>query len=122
MPRVRANGIELRVEEVGQGPPLLLIMGLGSTLETWVAQRDALAARHRVVLFDNRGAGESACPPPPWTVSDMAADAVGVLDALGIERSHVLGVSMGGMIAQEMAIRWPAACRPVGGGHVLCPS
>lgn len=107
MPRVRANGIELRVEVVGQGPPLLLVMGLGSTLETWVAQRDALAARYRVVLFDNRGAGESACPPPPWTVPDMAADAVGILDALGIERAHVLGVSMGGMIAQEMAIRWP---------------
>ena len=60
-----------------------------------------------MILFDNRGAGESECPPPPWTVPDMAADAIGVLDALGIARAHVLGVSMGGMIAQEMAIRWP---------------
>lgn len=107
MPRLRCNGVELRVEEVGSGSPLLLIMGLGASLETWVAQRDAFAARHRVVMFDNRGAGESDCPPPPWTVPDMAADAIGVLDALGIERAHVLGVSMGGMIAQEMAIRWP---------------
>ena len=107
MPRVRANGVELRVEELGEGPPLLLIMGLGASLETWVAQRDAFAARRRVILFDNRGAGESAVPPPPWTVVDMAADAVGVLDALGIDRADVLGVSMGGMIAQEMAIRWP---------------
>ena len=72
-----------------------------------MAARDAFVARHRVILFDNRGAGESEAPPPPWTVTDMAADAVGVLDALGIERAHVLGVSMGGMIAQEMAIRWP---------------
>jgi len=107
MPHIRCNDVSLRVEEVGSGPPLLLIMGLGASLETWIAQRDVFAARHRVVMFDNRGAGESECPPPPWTVPDMAADAVGVLDALGIERSHVLGVSMGGMIAQEMAIRWP---------------
>ena len=107
MPRVRCNDVELRVEEVGSGAPLLLIMGLGASLETWVAQRDAFAARHRVVMFDNRGAGGSECPPPPWSVPEMAADAVGVLDALGIERAHVLGVSMGGMIAQELAIRWP---------------
>jgi pimeloyl-ACP methyl ester carboxylesterase len=82
-------------------------MGLGASLETWAAQRDEFALHHRVVMFDNRGAGASECPPPPWTVPAMAADAVGVLDALGIERAHVLGVSMGGMIAQEMAIRWP---------------
>jgi pimeloyl-ACP methyl ester carboxylesterase len=107
MARLRCNGVDLRVEEVGNGPPLLLIMGLGASLETWIAQRDALASRYRVILFDNRGAGGSECPPPPWTVSDMAADAIGVLDALGIARAHVLGVSMGGMIAQEMAIRWP---------------
>jgi pimeloyl-ACP methyl ester carboxylesterase len=107
MPRIRANGVELRVEEIGEGPPLLLIMGLGSSLDTWIAQREAFAARHRVILFDNRGAGESESPPAPWTVPDMAADAVGVLDALGVERAHVLGVSMGGMIAQEMAIRCP---------------
>lgn len=107
MPRIRSNGVELRVEEIGQGPPLLLIMGLGSSLDTWIAQREAFAARYRVILFDNRGAGESESPPAPWTVPEMAADALGVLDALGVERAHVLGVSMGGMIAQEMAIRWP---------------
>ncbi len=107
MPRILCNDVALRVEEVGSGPPLLLIMGLGASLETWIAQRDVFSTRHRVVMFDNRGAGASDCPPPPWTVPDMAADAVAVLDALRIERAHVLGVSMGGMIAQEMAIRWP---------------
>lgn len=107
MARLRCNGVELRVEEVGAGPPLLLIMGLGASLETWIAQREAFAKRHRVILFDNRGAGGSESPPPPWTVPDMAADAIGVLDALGIARAHVLGVSMGGMVAQEMAIQWP---------------
>jgi pimeloyl-ACP methyl ester carboxylesterase len=107
MPMIRANGVRLRVEDIGTGPPLLLIMGLGASLETWVAQRETFAAHHRVILFDNRGAGESETPAPPWTVPDMAADAVGVLDALGIARAHVVGVSMGGLIAQEMAIRFP---------------
>jgi len=108
MPRVAVNGVGFRVEDVGAGPPLLLIMGLGASLETWVLQRDAFAARHRVILFDNRGAGESDSPPGPWTVPAMAADAVGLMDALGVARAHVLGVSMGGMIAQEMAIRHPS--------------
>lgn len=107
MPLVEVNGIRLRIEDEGTGTPLLMVMGLGASLETWVAQRQAFAARHRLILFDNRGAGESDCPPPPWTVVDMATDAIGVLDALGIARADVLGVSMGGMIAQEMAIRWP---------------
>jgi 3-oxoadipate enol-lactonase len=107
MPRVRANGVEIYVEESGSGAPLLLIMGLGASLETWAAQRDAFAASYRVIELDNRGAGRSESPPPPWTVPDMAADAIGVLDALGVGCAHVLGVSMGGMIAQEMAIRHP---------------
>jgi 3-oxoadipate enol-lactonase len=107
MPLVDANGIRLYVEDDGSGPPLLLIMGLGASLETWVAQRQAFAERYRVIAFDNRGAGRSASPPPPWTVPAMAADAVGLLDTLGIERAHVVGVSMGGMIAQELAIRHP---------------
>ena len=105
--RVRANGIEIEVEEWGSGPPLLLIMGLGASKETWAAQREAFGARYRVIAFDNRGAGGSESPPPPWTVAAMAADAVGVLDAMGVPRAHVLGVSMGGMVAQEMAVRYP---------------
>ena len=107
MAYVEANGTRLFVDECGDGPPLLLIMGLGATHETWFAQRDAFAAAHRVIAFDNRGAGRSDSPPGPWTIPDMAADAVGVLDALGIARADVLGVSMGGIIAQEMAIAYP---------------
>jgi pimeloyl-ACP methyl ester carboxylesterase len=107
MPHVVANGVHLWVEEEGSGPPLLLIMGLGASLDSWFGQRHAFGIRHRVIMFDHRGVGRSACPPPPWTIADMAADAIGVLDALGIASAPVLGVSMGGMIAQEMAIGWP---------------
>jgi pimeloyl-ACP methyl ester carboxylesterase len=108
MPYVDANGLRLYVEEWGSGPPLLLIMGLGASLDTWVAQREAFAAHFRVIAFDNRGAGRSECPAPPWTVAAMADDAAGVLDALGVARAHVLGVSLGGMVAQELAIAHPA--------------
>jgi len=104
---VDANGIRIYVETYGAGAPLLLIMGLGASHETWFAQREAFATAHRVIAFDNRGAGRSDCPAAPWTVPDMAADAVGVLAALGVARADVLGVSMGGMIAQEIAIRYP---------------
>jgi pimeloyl-ACP methyl ester carboxylesterase len=107
MAYVEANGVRIYVEEWGSGPPLLLIMGLGASLDTWAAQREAFAAHFRVIAFDNRGAGRSDAPPPPWTVGAMAEDAAGVLDAVGIERAHVLGVSMGGMIAQELAIAHP---------------
>jgi 3-oxoadipate enol-lactonase len=107
MPLVEVNGVQLYYEEEGSGPPLLLIMGLGASLETWAAQRQVFAQHYRVIAFDNRGAGRSAIPPPPWTVAAMATDAVGLLDALGVVHAHVLGVSMGGMIAQELAIRHP---------------
>jgi 3-oxoadipate enol-lactonase len=107
VPLVSTAEVDLYVEEAGSGPPLLLIMGLGASLETWVAQRDVFAEHYRVIMFDNRGAGRSGGPPAPWTVPAMAEDARAVLDALAIERAHVLGVSMGGMIAQELAITHP---------------
>jgi pimeloyl-ACP methyl ester carboxylesterase len=107
VPLVSTPNVDLYVEEAGEGPPLLLVMGLGASLETWAAQRDAFAERYRVIAFDNRGAGRSGCPDAPWTIPAMAEDARAVLDFLEIERAHVLGVSMGGMIAQELAILHP---------------
>jgi pimeloyl-ACP methyl ester carboxylesterase len=111
MPRVSVNGIELHYVEMGAGEPLLLIMGFGGDHQAWAFQVGAFSERYRVISFDNRGAGQSAVPDVPYSTRMMADDAVGLLDALGIERAHVLGVSMGGMIAQEVALNHPRRVR-----------
>lgn len=94
-----------------EGPPVLLIMGLGMRGVVWRPQTETLRRDHRLVTFDNRGIGESEDAPGPWTVLDMADDALRVLDALGWASAHVVGVSMGGMIAQELALRAPGRVR-----------
>jgi pimeloyl-ACP methyl ester carboxylesterase len=105
MPVVTANGIDLAYSIAGDGPDtLVLVNGLADTKETWEAQLPAFAERYRVVSYDNRGVGESAMPPGPYTTRQMAEDLEGLADALALDRFHVLGVSMGGMIAQEYAI------------------
>lgn len=111
MPTVRANGIAVYYEEQGSGDPVLLIMGLAGDSLAWMFQRDDFAKRYRTMLFDNRGVGRSDKPPGPYTTAQMADDAVAVLDALGVGRAHVVGVSMGGMIAQELALRHPQRVR-----------
>jgi 3-oxoadipate enol-lactonase len=90
--------------EAGTGDPLVLIMGLGGDHLAWAFQTPAFAERYRVIAFDNRGVGQSDQPDQRYTTAQMAADTVGLMDVLGIERAHVLGVSMGGMIAQEVAL------------------
>lgn len=107
MPKIRANDIEIYFEISGDGPPVLLIYGLAGRGDGYRHQIPALSEHFRVITFDNRGVGETDQPEEPWTIADMADDAVGLLDALGIERAHVFGVSMGGMIAQELALRHP---------------
>jgi len=100
---VHVNGIDLYYEERGSGPPLLNIPPLSSTGFTI----PALEPHFRFITFDNRGAGRSAVPPGPYTTRLMADDAAALLDHLGIERAHILGFSLGGMIAQELAINYP---------------
>jgi pimeloyl-ACP methyl ester carboxylesterase len=94
-------------EEYGSGFPLLLVNGLGSDHLEWLHQLPAFEARFRVIVFDNRGTGRSGIPSGPYTTAQMADDAAVLLRILGIARSHVLGVSLGGMIAQEVALRHP---------------
>ncbi len=136
MARVTANGIEIEYDEHGprDAPPLLLVMGLGAQLVRWpMAMVEGLVRRgFRVIRFDNRDVGLSTkfdhlpvpnivwtaaaariglSPAVPYTLADMALDAVGLLDALGIEAAHVVGASMGGMIAQLIAADHPARVR-----------
>jgi pimeloyl-ACP methyl ester carboxylesterase len=99
------NGdVRIAYEARGHGEPLLLVHGLGYDRRGWGPLPDLLAEEFRVLLVDNRGVGESDFPPGPYTVAEMASDAVAVLDAEGLERVHVLGVSLGGYIAQEIAL------------------
>jgi pimeloyl-ACP methyl ester carboxylesterase len=108
---VAANDLEIYVEQVGQGPDVLLIGGLGDTVESWQFQLDGLADRYRLTAFDNRGAGRTAMPEGPLTVEAMADDAAGVLRALDIPSAHVAGFSGGSIIAQELALRHPRLVR-----------
>src|SRR5512138_2086730 len=107
MPRAQVNGVNLHYVEAGEGEPLLLIMGFGGDHTAWAFQQGAFARQYRVVAFDNRGAGQTSAPDQPYTTAMMAADARGLMDALGIDWAHVIGVSMGGMIAQELALTHP---------------
>ena len=99
--------VHIAWERRGAGEPLLLIHGLGYARWGWEPVLPELAARFDVLLFDNRGIGESDAPPGPYTVEQLAADAVQVLDEAGVERAHVVGTSLGGMVAQELALSYP---------------
>jgi 3-oxoadipate enol-lactonase len=95
-------------EVVGtEGPRVLLLMGFGMRGNMWDPQVEGLRQDHRLCYFDNRGVGKSDSPEPPWTMAEMADDARRVLDELGWESAHLVGVSMGGMIAQELALAHP---------------
>jgi len=111
MPFADANGLRLFYEEHGAGDPLLLIMGLATDHTGWMLQVPALSARYRTIAFDNRDVGRSATADGPYEIADMAADALALADHLGLGAFHVLGVSMGGAIAQELALRAPERVR-----------
>jgi len=91
----------------GQGPPFVLIMGLGGTKEAWGFQVHAFKRYYRVITFDNRGVGQTGGEQQPITVEVMADDTIALLDHLGIDSAHILGYSLGGLVAQEIAIRFP---------------
>ncbi len=107
MPYAETNGISLYYEEYGEGHPLVLIHGLGSSLESWSVQVPIYSQHFRVIVYDNRGSGRSEKPDYPYTMEQMADDAVGLMDFLGIEKAHFAGKSMGGMISQWIGIKHP---------------
>ncbi len=101
------QGVNLYYEVRGTGEDVVLISGLGGNAELWTRQAQVLSESHIVVLFDNRGAGRSDAPEGPYTVQMMAADTALLLDTLDIPAAHIVGASMGGMIAQEVALQYP---------------
>lgn len=106
-----AGGVRLATWDRGAGPPLLLINGLGASARDWGPAAERLEERFRVLSFDNRGAGRSEAPDEPMTLEGLAEDAGAVLDAYGVERAHVVGYSMGGMVAQVLAATRPDRTR-----------
>jgi pimeloyl-ACP methyl ester carboxylesterase len=121
-----AGPVEIWYEEQGAGAPVVAVGGLTSTIETWGLQAPALAARFRLVLFDHRGSGRTrvCADDGVRTPARMAGDVRVLLDALGLERVHLIGASMGGMVVQAFALAWPErlrslviACSSCGGPH-----
>lgn len=101
------HGTRIYWDEQGAGPPILLIMGLGYPSCMWFRTRQMLVDSYRTIALDNRGVGQSDVPPGPYSMATMADDAAAVLESAGIASAPVYGVSMGGMIAQEFALRYP---------------
>jgi 3-oxoadipate enol-lactonase len=128
MPTVKANDINIYYEVHGQGEPLLMIQGYGRYSGHWTTLIPPFSKEYRVIIFDNRGTGRTDKPETPYTMAMMAADAKGVLDAVGVDKANILGVSMGGMIAQEFALDYPdrvinlvLGCTSCGGAKSVAP-
>ena len=111
MPTIHTTRLNTYYELHGEGEPLLLIRGLGSTCDGFKAQVEGLSPYFRVISFDNRCVGRTEQPQQPFTIADMADDTAALLDSLDVASAHVFGVSLGGMVAQELALRHPARVR-----------
>src|SRR5216684_8968361 len=129
MPEIRVGDVKLHYEVQGSGDPLLMVMGLGSSSATWPPDLIAeLARSFRVITYDNRGTGLSDKPDIPYSLEMFAADAIALIDSLKLDRIHLFGVSMGGMIAQEVALRYAPrlqtltlGCTTFGGKNAVPP-
>jgi len=129
MPKIQSNGINIHYEIQGAGEPVVLIGGLGADTFLWFRQTPDLSKNFQVIVFDNRGAGESDKPEESYTVKMFADDTAGLLKALGISSAHIIGASLGGLIAEEFALTYPQmvnrlvlASTGFGGPHMVKPS
>jgi 3-oxoadipate enol-lactonase len=127
--KVSVGNVNIYYESHGDGYPLILIRGLGSNADHWYEQVPVLSKAYRVITFDNRGVARSGDSGDDFSILDMALDTLGLMDVLGIKKSHIMGLSMGGMIAQELAINYPEridllilACTHCGGPHQVSAS
>lgn len=118
MSYVRVKNIVMNFEIKGQGEPLLLISGLATDMSTWSLQVPSYALNMMTICFDNRGTGKSDGPDVPYTMEMMADDALGLMDVIGLDSSHVIGMGMGGRVAMQMALSRPSRVRSL----VLCSS
>lgn len=108
MPNMQINDVNVYYEVHGKGEPLLLIGGFNQDVLGWFFQTTAYSQLYKVIVYDHRGVGRTEASDVPWSLEMMADDAAGLMAGLGIEKAHVLGWSMGGMIAQELALKYPA--------------
>lgn len=129
MSKVKVEDIEIAYSVEGSGEPVMLIEGFTRVKESWRLQVEGLMKDFKIVTFDNRGVGETTVPTEPFTIADMAADTVGLMDALGIDSAHIFGVSMGGLIAQILALDYSdrvkkiaLGCTTHGGRHAVQPA
>ena len=107
MPTIKINDINMYYEIHGQGEPLLLVMGMGADLTVWGDSIQKFAEKYQVIAFDNRGAGRTNKPDIPYSIEMMADDTIGLMDKLDIKRVHIMGASMGSLIAQMIAANHP---------------
>lgn len=126
MPEVKVNDINMYYEIHGEGEPLILIMGLGGDHFRWFRILPLLTEHFKVVTFDNRGVGKTDKPDIPYTMKMMSDDIAGLMDTVGIDKAHVFGISLGGMIAQNFALLHPnriisliLGCTFCGGTHTI---
>ena len=129
MPYRQLDDLRIYYEVHGQGAPLVMIRGLGSNLDHWYAQAPTFSQYYKVIMFDNRGIARTNDPGGDYTVPMMAADTLGLMDGLELQKAYVMGLSMGGMIAQELAINCPDRvkglvpfCTHCGGTEQVGPS
>lgn len=109
--KIKTNGIEINCEIAGEGPWVTLSHSLACNLHMWDDQMAVLTKHYKVLRFDTRGHGQSSAPPGPYTLEQMADDVKGLLDALGIKQTHWVGLSMGGMIGETFALKYPGVFR-----------
>jgi pimeloyl-ACP methyl ester carboxylesterase len=129
MPTVKVGDINIYYEIHGDGEPLVMIQGYGQYSGHWTTLIPPFSKEYRVIIFDNRGTGRTDKPETPYTMKMMAADVKGLLDAIGVDKANIFGVSMGGMIAQEFALNYPdkvmslvLGCTQCGGKQSVLPT
>jgi 3-oxoadipate enol-lactonase len=120
MPKVKVSDIEMYYECLGEGEPVVLVTGYGADLFAWALQAPELSQNYKVYMMDNRGVGDTDKPDGPYTIKMMADDLAGFFDSVGIEKGHLVGHSMGGMISQQFALDNPDRLRSLTLASTTC--